>query len=103
MPSIPIEISSGRTSPGLELTDLYLWIFKRVFEENELAPELYSLVRTQLHRGRTDEISLNALMNRWEPFFQNQPDPTPEQMEKGKALMDMDEARRRRSIGKEGA
>lgn len=98
MPTIPIEFSSGRISPGLELTDLYLWIFKRAIENNELAPELYALVKTQLNRGRTDEISLNALMERWGKHFENIPEPTQASLAAGKALMDIDEARRRKVI-----
>lgn len=98
MPTIPIEFSSGRISPGLELTDLYLWIFKRAIENNELAPELYALVKTQLNRGQTGEISLNALMERWSKHFENIPEPTQDSLAAGKALMDIDEARRRNVI-----
>lgn len=98
MPTIPIEFSSGRISPGLELTDLYLWIFKRAIENNELAPELYALVKTQLNRGQRDEISLNALMERWSKHFENIPEPTQDRLAAGKALMDIDEARRRNVI-----
>lgn len=101
MPTIPIEFSSGRTSAGLELTDVYLWVFKRAMEEDELAPELYSIIRPHLHRGRTDEISLNALMKRWSEYFENLPEPTGQMLEEGKALIAFDEARRRKAIGKD--
>lgn len=101
MPTIPIEFSSSGKSAGLELTDLLLWVFRRALEEDELAPELYSLVKPQLHRGRTDEISLNAMMKRWGLYFENIPEPTAEKLEAGKALIAFDEARRRKAIGKD--
>lgn len=101
MPNIPIEFASGTSSAGLQLTDVYLWVFRRTMENEELAPELYSLVKPQLHRGRTDEISLNALMRRWNIFFQNIPEPTQEQLEKAKVIVALDEQRRRQAIGKD--
>lgn len=101
MPTIPIEFSSSGSSPGLELTDVYLWVFRRAMEEEELAPELYSLVKPQLHRGRTDEISLNAMMKRWSEYFENIPEPTAQMLEDGKELIAFDEARRRKAIGKD--
>jgi len=101
VPAIPIEFSSGLVSAGLELSDIYLWVFKRAMEEKDLAPELYSLIAPQLHRGRTDEISLNALAQRWEKHFRDLPEPTEEQMNKGRELMAMDETRRLHAIGKD--
>jgi hypothetical protein len=101
MPTTLIEFSSGGNSAGLELTDIYLWTFRRAMEEGELAPELYSLVDSQLHRGRTDEISLNALMKRWGKYFESIPEPTAAKLEEGKALLAFDEARRRKAIGKD--
>ena len=101
MPTIPIEFSSSAGSPGLELTDIFLWVFRRAIEKDELAPELYSLVKPQLHRGRTDEISLNALIKRWGNYFENLPEPTGEKLAEGKALIALDESRRRRAIGKD--
>ena len=101
MPTIPIEFSSSSGSAGLELTDIFLWIFRRAMEENELAPELYALIKPQLNRGRTDEISLNAMMKRWSAYFENIPEPTAEKLEEGKALIAFDEARRRKAIGKD--
>lgn len=101
MPTIPIVFSSGKESAGLELTDIYLWVFKRAMEEEELAPELYALIKPHLHRTRTDELSLNAIMKRWGEYFQNIPEPTPEELEAGRKTFAFDEARRRRAIGKD--
>ncbi|SQC05768.1 Uncharacterised protein [Klebsiella pneumoniae] len=36
MPEQPLVFQSGTQSAGLELVDLYLWIFKRFMEGKEL-------------------------------------------------------------------
>lgn len=94
MPTIPISFKAGTDSAGLELVDMYLWIFKRLMEEKELAPEIYPILQKQMHKSRTDEISINAIASRWQKWFEDLPEPTEEQMEKGRELMAMDEKRR---------
>lgn len=97
-PDIPIEISSGTVSSGLELVDIYLWVFKRLLEEKDVAPELVMLAKTQFHRGRTDEISLRALASRWEKWFEQLPEPTGEQMVKAEEIRAADETRRLQAV-----
>lgn len=95
VPNVPIEFAAGNTSCGLELVDLYLWAFRRTLEERELAPEVWeALVKPQLHRGRTAEISLNALAQRWTRWFDELPEPTPEALAKSREITAIDEARR---------
>ena len=69
MPITQISISSGQKSAGLELVDIYLWIFKRLFEGRRVPQELYPLVDKQLLIGRTDEISFKAIVERWGAFL----------------------------------
>lgn len=100
MPTVPIEFSSGNQSHGLELVDIYLWVFKKFIEKSELRPELYTLVRQQMHRGRTGELSLNALGHRWSEWFDNLPqleEMPEEQVARGKELLRIDEERRLRA------
>lgn len=94
MPTIPISFKSGTDSAGLELVDVYLWIFKRLIEGKELAPEVYPIIQKQMHKSRTDEVSINAIASRWQKWFDDLPEPTEEQMIKAKELMAMDEQRR---------
>jgi hypothetical protein len=98
MPDIPIEFASGNDSAGLELVDIYLWVFKRFIEGNKIIPEMRLIIQPQLHQGRTDEISLNGLAKRWIPWFKElyrkYPDLTEEQMRKASELKATDEARR---------
>lgn len=102
MPKTPISFSSSTSSAGLELVDVHLWVFKRVMERKELAPELYALIKPHIHRGGTDEISLNAIAARWGRWFEALPDPTEEQISKGKELMAIDEERRLRAVRDDG-
>ncbi len=94
IPKTPITFSSSASSAGLELVDVHLWIFKRIVEEKEVAPELYALVSPHLRRGRSDEISLNALAARWGCWFEELPDPTEKDLAMAKELCDLDEVRR---------
>jgi hypothetical protein len=97
MPKVPIVFSSSKASAGLELVDIQLWVFKRFMEEKELAPELFSLVKPHLYRGRTDEISLAALEKRWTAHFAQVPElheMSAEQIARGREILKIDEARR---------
>lgn len=98
MPTVPISFLSGKDSAGLELVDVYLWIFKRFMENKEVAPELFPLILEQSHRGYTDEISINGIARRWIPWFEELPDPSEDQMEKARELIAMDEKRRLRAF-----
>ncbi len=64
--------------------DVYLWIFKRLYEGKEIAPELRPFIAEQIHTTMTDEISLKAIEERWTDWFEKLPEPTPEQWEEGK-------------------
>lgn len=94
MPIIPLTPTPGDQSVGLELVDVYLWVFKRYFEGKDLSRELLSLILDQANCGTTDEVSLEGIRNRWGPWFRNLPDPTPEQLAKARELMDIQEDRR---------
>ena len=98
MPTVPIIFESGTNSAGLELVDIYLWVFKRFIEKKSLAPELNLLISSQLHIGHMDEISIRAIANRWEKWFKELPEPTKEQESKAKELLAIDEERRLKAL-----
>jgi hypothetical protein len=98
MPQIPITFASSKSSAGLEVVDIYLWVFKRILEKKDIHPALYGLVKPQLYRSRTDEISINAIAARWEKWFDELPEPTPEQIAKGQEIHEMEESRRLAAI-----
>ncbi len=96
MPQTEIRFSSVKESAGLELVDIYLWIFKRMFEDKQLAPELAPLINRQLNVGRTDEISLNAIVDRWEPKLNEmmEMELSDDQLAAAREIMEIQEARR---------
>jgi hypothetical protein len=101
MPKVPIEFSSSFGSAGLELTDLHLWIFKKVMERTNLPPELMSVVRVHWRRSQTDEISLQAIETRWSRWFDQIPELeeiSTEMLAAGRELIARDEARRMRAV-----
>lgn len=98
MPGIPITPTAGDKSVGLDIVDVYLWTFKRFLEGKSLSPELFELIRSQIEIGTMDEVSLKALQQRWVPYFKSLPDPTPEQMEKIREIMDIQEGRRGKHV-----
>lgn len=97
MPTVPIEFSGGTMSAGLEVTDVYLWIVKRLMEGDDVAPHLGPLVRELLPRVVTDEVSLNAIATRWSRWMRELPElaeMSEEQRRRGRELLQLDEDRR---------
>lgn len=94
MPAEPLVFQSGTQSAGLELVDIYLWIFKRFMEDKELTKPLSRLVYTNLKTARTDSVSLQSVAKRFKEFFEQLPEPTAEEMQKGRELIEREEARR---------
>ncbi|MCM1129792.1 MAG: hypothetical protein NC211_07680 [Alistipes senegalensis] len=50
MPKDNLIFTSSQNSAGLELVDIYLWIFKRWVEKKAIPPNLYFLVNKRLRR-----------------------------------------------------
>jgi hypothetical protein len=101
MPTVPIECVPGTTSGGLELVDVYLWTFKRAMEGKEVARELHPIINAQLRRGKTDEISLRGIEHRWATWFEQLPqldEMTPEQLQGGKEILQIQETRRQAAL-----
>lgn len=100
VPNVPIEFTPGTESCGLELVDVYLWVFRRALEKKELAPELWQLIQPQMRRGTIDEISLAAIEKRWTRWFEDLPEPTEGNIARGREFMALDEARRLQAMQK---
>lgn len=94
MPAKPLVFQSGTMSAGLELVDIYLWIFKRYMEQKELTRPLSRLIYTNLKTARTDSVSLQSVAKRFKEFFEKLPEPTAEMMEKANELRAVEETRR---------
>lgn len=98
IPSTPIVFKSSHESFGLELVDIYLWIFKRFMEKKSLASDLHAVIRSNMNQTMIDEISINAIANRWSKWFEELPEVAKEQEEQVKEILAFDEKRRLRSI-----
>jgi hypothetical protein len=99
LPLVPPEFCAGTSSVGLELVDLYLWIFKRWMEqEGRLPREFHPLIKTQMDRGEFDQVSLKAIIERWSKFFADLPPPTADAIQAGKRLWEHDEKRRQEGM-----
>lgn len=94
MPAKPLVFQSGTKSAGLELVDIYLWIFKRFMEGKELTRPLLRLVYTNQNTARTDSISLQSVAKRFKEFFEKLPEPTAEMMKKANEYRVQEEAER---------
>ncbi|MEK2607955.1 DUF3800 domain-containing protein [Pseudomonas shirazensis] len=83
MPDVAISCVPGTTNVGLELVDVYLWLFKRFFEGKPLSEPLMKLISGQFEIGYTDQISLAAIAERWSKYFANLPPITQAQLKRG--------------------
>lgn len=98
IPSTPIVFKSSHESFGLELVDIYLWIFKRFMEEKSLAPELHAVIRSNMNKTMIDEVSINAIAHRWSKWFEELPEVTKEQEEQVREMREFDEQRRLKAM-----
>ncbi|WP_407471147.1 DUF3800 domain-containing protein [Xanthomonas campestris] len=93
-PKTLITIASSETNPGIQLSDTFIWIFRRYMEQRPLSDSLLSIVRRLGRRSLFDEITLDAISKRWTRWFDDLPDIDDQALEKGKELVALDEARR---------
>lgn len=98
MPTTPIIFQSSSQSVGLELVDIYLWLFKRFYEERVIPDELWPIIEYQFPRGKTDQVSIDGIAGRWASWFDELPEPTGEQLDLAKELIEKDERRRLTAI-----
>ncbi|MEE4747326.1 hypothetical protein V2K65_10285 [Pseudomonas alliivorans] len=95
MPEVAIECVPGSTNVGLELVDIYLWLFKRFFEGKALSQELKGLIEKRFETTYTDQLSIAAIKERWRAYFSNLPPITQEEFEAGQANRERAEQVRR--------
>ncbi|MGX9526713.1 DUF3800 domain-containing protein [Alcaligenes nematophilus] len=98
MPEIPIAFTPGDQNIGLELVDVYLWLFKRHLEGKEVGNVLTHLMAPHFSRGVAGDVSFSALIKRWEPFLMGLPEPTLEGFKRARELIVFDEERRKKNL-----
>jgi len=98
MPDIPITCTPGTDNVGLEIVDIYLWLFKRFFEGKELGSALQAFIEQQFNIGYTDQVSLSAISERWGAHFANLPEVSEEELERGRQFRAAQEAIRKQHL-----
>lgn len=94
MPKVPISVSGGAESPGLEIADALLWLYRRFLVRDSIPKELGPFLSQLMRRSKTSEISINALAKRWGEWLQQLPEPTSDQEARGRELQALAEQRR---------
>ncbi|ELV9460654.1 DUF3800 domain-containing protein [Salmonella enterica] len=89
MPAEPLVFRSGTQSAGLELVDIYLWVFKRFMEGKALTRPLACLVYTNQNTSRTNSVSLQSVAQRAKEFLDKRQEPTAEMMKKASEYRDI--------------
>ncbi len=98
IPDVSISCVPGSTNVGLELVDVYLWLFKRYLESKPLSEPLTKLISKQFNIGYTDQVSLDAIAKRWTKFFADLPHLSEAEEEKMKAARASSEAERKKHL-----
>lgn len=94
IPEQPLVFQSSKNSYGLEIVDIYLWIFKRCLERKPLSPNIYKLMQLHFTESLIDGVSLDSIEKRWSEWSCNLPEPTAEEYQKGLEFLAVQEKRR---------
>ena len=58
VPGSALRIPKDEPSPGLQVIDVILWLFKRALANQDLGPEGGRLLQQVFRRGRQNDLSL---------------------------------------------
>ena len=70
---------------------------KRIFENKQVSREANNLLYGQRHRGRTDEVSLAGIEQRW-AHLRHLPIPDPDAMEFAHKVRDLEDEQRAKAL-----
>lgn len=88
-PKKEIEVRASNDSIGLQIVDIYLWVFNRLLSGKDLSEELLVLVDYLMTTGFIDGISMPFMANRWRQFEASLPkieEMTPQQIAAAKTI-----------------
>lgn len=72
-PAKEIDIKRSSESIGLQVADIYLWIFSKILKGESLPYQVSAIVAPIIGRSITDGISLEGLADRWRKFEKRLP------------------------------
>jgi len=79
------------------MVDVYVWTMKRITEHRPMSGEGHKLIFGQRHRGRTDDVLLAAIDQRWAALL-DLPMPEGQTLAYAQSLIDEVEARRTEAL-----
>lgn len=94
MPAEPLVFQSGTKSSGLEMVDVYLWVYKRLLEDKELTKPLLRLVYTNRNTALTSSVSLASISTQFKALMETLPEPSLAELARAREVFAPDEARR---------
>lgn len=94
MPAEPLVFQSGTRSAGLEMVDVYLWVYKRLLEDKELTKPLLRLVYTNRNTALTSSVSLASISTQFKALMETLAEPSPAELARAREVFAPDEARR---------
>lgn len=88
VPGSDFEISSSEDSPGIQVADLILWLFKRFLEGKDIPYESGKLLSFAMRRGMQNDFSFEGVKNAMLEQFGDalHSDPSPEHLGKAREL-----------------
>ncbi|APC86231.1 hypothetical protein V3H41_15910 [Vibrio parahaemolyticus] len=60
---------------------------------------MFKIIKTQLHKGIYDDVSLNVIGKRWGQWFDEIPELSDDELDKDRELLAMDDQRCQQFIG----
>lgn len=102
LPGSSFRVSSSAESAGIQLTDVILWLFKRVIDGRPIPPRSAHLISFVLKRSYQNDLSFKTVGGWLEEFFADlYSKPWNEDLErKGKAIVAMAEQRRQEGMAR---
>jgi hypothetical protein len=61
VPGSALRMATEETSPGLQVIDVILWLFKRAVNDQEIGPEGARLLQQVFRRGRQNDFSFTGV------------------------------------------
>ena len=93
-------MSSADVSPGIQMIDVVIWLFKRVIEGKHLGENSAPVLRYVFRRARQHDFSFDGVSRQLSELFEQiySTPMTEEQMEKGQKQLELSESRRQQNM-----
>ncbi|QLZ70831.1 hypothetical protein FOLKNPGA_03650 (plasmid) [Legionella sp. PC1000] len=100
MPLEKLSFSSYKTSIGIEIVDLILWIYQRYLQKKELPKAALNLLKKFAFKSKYHDISISGSESRAKSWIESFSKQDANKIDEAKKIIAIDEKRRRKSIEK---